>query len=218
MSQQHDAPTMGRPAAAEPTAAAAGTPADPGRYQWPQRIVAIVLMLLAILVAGGIAGAANALDESDDRLYTDVEPGETIRIGADATLRITGVSLGGNLTERDALVASSGRYVLVEYEVAAGTEEATTVRVELRVDGRTYREVDTSYEPLPPGFAGNRASLFEVPPEVLTEDVELVFGKVELVYSHQHWARWRPTFTADEVSRSELMSVTLPETKMWVVG
>src|SRR5699024_6147757 len=85
MSNHREPPTgqpLGAPAAAEP-----GTPADPGRYVWHQRVVAILLMVAAILVAGGIARAATALDEADDRLFTDVEQGQAIRIGERSTLR-----------------------------------------------------------------------------------------------------------------------------------
>lgn len=179
-------------------------------------MIAVVLLLAAIVVAGGIAGAANALDEADDRLYTAVDQDEVIRIGEDATMRITGFSVGSSVTERDHLVATSGRFVVVEYEVVAGREEGPNVRVELNVDGRTYSALDNAYEPLPAGFAGNRASLFEVPPGVLEGDVEFVFGTVELVYSHQHWVRWRPTITAEDITSSEVVSVALPETKLWV--
>lgn len=219
MSQPSDNPVSradpGTPA--DPGAPAdPGTPAGPGRYGWSQRAIAIVLMMAAILVAGGIAGVANALDEADTRLFTDVDQGQQVRIGDDATLRITGISVGGNLTDRDALVATSGRYVVVEYEVVAGPTKAPSVRVELHADGLVYRGLEKSYEPLPAGFGGNRATLFEVPTDVLPGDVDIVFGTVELVYSHQHWVRWRQTISADEVTRSQLLSVSMPETTMWV--
>lgn len=186
------------------------------RYGWQQRLVAVVLMFAAILVAGAISRVADAVDEADSRLYAEVGQGESIRIGEHATLRITGISIGGSMTERDALVASSGRYVLVEYEVSAGIRKAPNVRTELHADGNVYREIESAYDPLPAGFAGNRAGLFEVPTDVLAGDVAIVFGESELVYSHQHWVRWHPELTEDVIDRSEAATVALPETEMWV--
>lgn len=188
----------------------------PTRHGWQQRLVAVALMLAAILVAGALARTADAVDEGDSRLYTEVEQGEEVRIGEHATLRITGISIGGSMTERDALVASSGRYVLVEYEVVAGIRKAPNVRTELHADGNVYRQVESAYDPLPAGFAGNRASLFEVPTDVLTGDVAIVFGESELVYSHQHWVRWHPELAEDVIDRSDAATVSLPETEMWV--
>ena len=187
-----------------------------GRQTWPQRLVAVALMMTAILVAGGIAGVAKTLDEADQRLYTHVDQDQAVRIGEYGTLRVTGISVGGNLTERESLVPSPGRFVVVEYEIVAGRREAPSIRTELHVGGNVYREVDKAFEPLPAGFAGNRASLFEVPVEMLQGEVEIVFGEGELVYAHQHWVRWRPALTAEQVERSEARTVSLPEATKWV--
>ena len=177
-----------------------------------ERIIAGLLALTTILVAGIATRAAARVDEGDRYVYTALQPDQPARIGEHGTLLLTGVRVGGVWRDRDTLVPTSGIFVVFDFEITAGIEETPSISAELLHGEVRYLPVETEFEPTPPGFSSTRSELFEVPAEVL-DDLVLVIGQREFVYSQQHWLRWQVEVPA-EISPAAV--VALPDSELWV--
>jgi|GEM_PF-5694800 len=179
------------------------------------RVVAVVLALAAILLAGVIVQAATAINESERELYQQVQLDERARLADGTTGAFVGIRVGDRLQRRDEFAATSGRWVVVDLRVWAETRQPPLIEVELWWQGNRYRPVDDDYEPAPPGFTSIRSSAFEVPAEAVGE-FTLVAGRVEIVQGHQHFLRVAPPADPGRMADSVGRTVALTESKLEV--
>lgn len=208
MTQQNQPARPAQPSRAIPSPA---QPARPVR----DRVVAVLLALAAILVAGVIVQVSNAVREADGRIYVDVDLNQRARLTEHASGAVVDVRVGDRLRRRDELAGTGGRWVVVDLRTWAGIEKVPSIDVELHWNGNTYLPADEEYETTPPGFTSIRSVVFEVPAEA-TRAFTLEVGHGAIVQAHQHYLRHRVADDAGRVTGSVGRTVALTVPKVEV--
>ena len=171
------------------------------------RAVTVLLTVAAVLAAGALVRVANDIEAGDRQLFVDARVDAPIEVAKGGTMRITAVHVGASAATDDGLLASVGRWVLIEYELSADQESIGRLDPQLRVGGdRIHTPIDEYDQRTPPGFTTTQAMLFDVPADGLT-DMVFEVGPREAIHSHQRWIRWQVSLTEDEVRTSASATV-----------
>lgn len=172
------------------------------------RVLAVVLAVVAILVAGGLGQVGERLAQARDRVYLDVAMDQRARLATGATGAFVDVRVGDRLMRRNELMATAGRFVVVDLRTWAETSDLPSIGVELHWQGNTYKPVYTDNATPPAGFTSVRSSVFEVPAEAVN-GFSVAAGRVEIIQSHQHFLRMVVPDDPNRINASRDRSVTL---------
>ncbi len=171
------------------------------------RLVTVALTIAAVLVAGILVRTAKGVEDRDRQLFVTAELGVPVELDHGAQVRITGVETGSSVILDSERIAPIGRWVMVTFEISAGERLVRGLDPQLRAGPGLHDPLNSSEESAPPGFTSIRYALFDVPVDRL-DDLTFEIGPREIIFSHQHWVRWRPELTAQQISDDELTVLT----------
>lgn len=171
------------------------------------RVVTAAVTIIAVLVAGILVRTAQGVEDRDRQIFVTAQLDVPIDVAEGGVLRITGVETGGSAIIDSDRLAPIGRWVMITYEISADEQLIRGLDPQLRAGSGLHDPLDFDADPAPPGFTSTRYALFDVPVDRL-DDLVFEIGPREIIFSHQHWVRWRPDLSDQQITDGELATLT----------
>lgn len=176
------------------------TAPPPSAYGAWHRVLAVVIALVCILVAGVITQLGQAIDEDSRQVWADVGVDQPAAFTF-GELSVTDVRVGGVLAVDDERTVSAGRYVVVDLRIDAVRERGRSLQVELDSGERTYLPLVEGTPSVAAGFTVVSSWVFELPTDAVGE-LTLRVRPTEIITNTPLELRHRTSISADRVAAS----------------